>query len=472
MRYCNEQLFRSQFEFLKRQFLQDGGLPFTDVLSRETVEQALDTIEFAWNERIYTPLVTLWVFLGQVLSADHSCRNAVARLVVHRVSQGLSACSSRTGAYCQARKRLPEQFFSTIARMVARKLEDQANKQWLWKGRHVYMFDGTTTLMPDTKENADAYPLAFNQRGGVGLPLARVGALFSLSCGVILELRIAKYAGKGQGEVTLLHKMSNLFRAGDVLLADALMCNWRVLFSFKERGVDVVTRLNKAQRKADFRRGKRLGKDDHLVRWPKSKMRNIDRETYDSMPEYITVREARVRVDHPGFRTKSIIIVTTLLDPIAYTKKDLANLYRERWNNELDLRSIKSVMQMECLRGKTPELVRKEIWTHVLAYNLIRTIMAQAAIRSSMLPRTISFKGTLQTLEAFQPVIALAGCHRSAMRTTLYQQLLDAIVLHRVADRPNRFEPRRHKRRHKHYVPLAVPRQEAKLQILKGLSKN
>ena len=472
MRYCNEQAFRSQFEFLKRQFLQDGGLPFTDVLSRETVEQALDTIEFAWNERIYTPLVTLWVFLGQVLSADHSCRNAVARLVVHRVSQGLSVCSSRTGAYCQARKRLPEQFFSTIARMVATKLEDQANKQWLWKGRHVYMFDGTTTLMPDTKENAETFPLAFNQQGGVGLPLARVGAIFSLSCGVILDLKIAKYAGKGQGEVTLLHRMLDLFTAGDVLLADALMCNFRVLFSFKERGVDVVTRLNKAHRKADFRCGKRLGKEDHLVKWRKpSRRRGLDRDLYNSMPEYITVREARVRIDHPGFRTKSMVIVTTLLDPVEYTKQDLANLYRERWNNELDLRTIKSVMQMECLRGKTPELVRKEIWTHVLAYNLIRTIMAQAATKSSMLPRTISFKGTLQTLEAFQPVIAIVG-HDSAMKFKLYQQLLDAIVLHRVADRPNRFEPRRHKRRHKHYVPLSVPRAEAKLQILKGLTKN
>ena len=472
MRYCNEQAFRSQFEFLKRQFLQDGGLPFTDVLSRETVEQALDTIEFAWNERIYTPLVTLWVFLGQVLSADHSCRNAVARLVVHRVSQGLSACSSRTGAYCQARKRLPEQFFSTIARMVATKLEDQANKEWLWKGRHVYMFDGTTTLMPDTKENAEAFPLAFNQQGGVGLPLARVGAIFSLSCGVILDLKIAKYAGKGQGELTLLHKMLDLFTAGDVLLADALMCNFRVLFSFQRRGVDVVTRLNKAHRKADFRCGKRLGKEDHLVKWRKpARRRGLDRDLYNSMPEYITVREARVRIDHPGFRTKSMVIVTTLLDPMEYTKQDLANLYRERWNNELDLRTIKSVMQMECLRGKTPELVHKEIWTHVLAYNLIRTIMAQAAAKSSMLPRTISFKGTLQTLEAFQPAIAIVG-HDRSMKTKLYQQLLDAIVLHRVADRPNRFEPRRHKRRHKHYVPLAVPRQEAKLQILKGLTKN
>ena len=268
-------------------------------------------------------------------------------------------------------------------------------------------------------------------------------------------------------------KCLDLFTAGDVLLADALMCNFRVLFSFKERGVDVVTRTQQSTPQSRLSMWEAIGKRGSSRgggRKP-SRRRGLDRDLYNSMPEYITVREARVRIDHPGFRTKSMVIVTTLLDPMEYTKKDLANLYRERWNNELDLRTLKSVMQMECLRGKTPELVRKEIWTHVLAYNLIRVIMAQAATKSSMLPRTISFKGTLQTLEAFQPVIALIG-HDSTMKTKLYQHLLEAIAFHRVADRPNRFEPRRHKRRHKHYVPLAVPRQEAKLQILKGLTKN
>ena len=190
------------------------------------------------------------------------------------------------------------------------------------------------------------------------------------------------------------------------------------------------------------------------------------------MPRYVTVREARVFITTPGFRTKEIIIVTNLLDPLEYTKEDLADLYRQRWNNELDLRTIKSEMGMECLRCKTPELVRKEIWAHVLAYNLIRTIMAQAATSSGFLPRTISFKGTLQTLEAFQPIIATVGSHNSSSRKLLYQQLLLAIAVHRVADRPNRFEPRRIKRRHKHYVPLAIPRHEAKRQMLKRLTKN
>lgn len=167
-----------------------------------------------------------------------------------------------------------------------------------------------------------------------------------------------------------------------------------------------------------------------------------------------------------------IVVVTTLLDPVQYSKEGLADLYRQQWNNELDLRSIKSVMQMECLRCKTPELVRKEIWTHVLAYYLIRTVMAQAASRHDVLPRTISFKGTLQILEAFQPVIAFNGPRTSLALSLLYEQMLEAIVAHRVADRPDRFEPRRIKRRHKHYVPLSVPRAEAKRQILKGLSKN
>jgi hypothetical protein len=173
----------------------------------------------------------------------------------------------------------------------------------------------------------------------------------------------------------------------------------------QERGVDLVSRLNKAHRKADFRRGRRLGEDDHIVGWRKpTSIRSVDRQTYHSLPEYVTVREARFRVEQPGFRTKAIVVVTTLLDPVETTKEDLASLYRARWNNELDLRSIKSTMQMDVLRCKTPELVHKEIWTHILAYNLIRTIIAQAAARHRVEPRTMSFKGALQTLEAFQPL--------------------------------------------------------------------
>jgi hypothetical protein len=258
-----------------------------------------------------------------------------------------------------------------------------------------------------------------------------------------------------------------------VLLTDCLLSTWTDLLMLKQRGVDSVTRLNKATRKADFRRGKRLGKDDHIVQWPKpTKPRSIDSETYSSLPDYLTVREIRVRVEQPGFRTRSVIIVTTLLDPDEFNVSDLANIYRARWNNELDLRAIKLTLQMDILRCKTPELVRKEIWTHILAYNLIRTIMAQAADTYEIPPRSISFKGTLQTLEAFQPLIAYHDGRNSDYRDVLYQQLLEAIVVHRVADRPDRFEPRARKRNPRKADKLTKPRHEAKRELLKRRSDN
>lgn len=471
MRDSNQGWFQQQVRFLRRQFLQDGDLPFSNVLSEEIVAQALTAIDVYWMDRIYPPLVTLWVFLGQVLSADHSCRAAVARLIVHRISRGQGPCSAETGAYCQARKRLPEKFYSTVACQTGRALEAGVDQSWLWKSRHVYMFDGSTVSMPDTPKNQQAYPQIYNQLPGVGFPIARIAAVISLSCGAVLDLGICRYAGKGQGELSLLRKMWDLFSPGDVVLTDCLMCTWTELVMLKQRGVESVTRLNKATRKADFRRGQRLAKDDHIVRWPKpQKPRSIDRKTYNLLPDFLTVRELCVRVEQPGFRTKTIIVVTTLLAPEEFAKSDLADLFRARWNNELDLRSIKITLQMDILRCKTPELVRKEIWTHILAYNLIRTIIAQAATKHDVLPRTISFKGALQTLEAFQPLIDFQGERGSAFRMTLYQHLLDAIVVHRVADRPDRFEPRKRKRRPKKYDRLMKPRHEAKRDILKGLT--
>ena len=425
-------------------------------------------INLCWNDSIYTPIVTLWVFLGQVLSADHSCRAAVARLIAHRVSQGLEACSSKTGAYCGARKRLAEEFFSVVACLVGQKLEAQAKTQWLWKGRRVFLFDGSTVSMPDTPENRKAYPLLYNQKAGTCFPVARIGAIISLSCGAILNLGICRYAGKGQGEVSLLRQLWDILRPGDVLVGDRLMANWTGICMLQQRGVEFVGRLNKANRRADFRRGIRLGKDDHIVCWHKpTSIRSVDRRTYHLLPDSITVREARFPVEQRGFRTRFIVVVTTLLDPEQTTKEDLATVYRARWNNELDLHSIKITLQMDMLRCKTPELVRKEIWTHVLAYNLIRTLMAQAASRYGSPPRSISFKATLQVLEAFQPSIAYQA-HRGLLhRESLYRQVLQAVAVHRVADRPDRFEPRMTKRKPKGYPHLARSRHEIKRQLLK-----
>jgi hypothetical protein len=470
MRPSNRGAFRDQVNLLRRQFLQDGGLPFTDVLTEELITQALATAG-RWLDRVFSPVVTLWVFLGQALAADQSCRAAAARLIAHRASRGQKPCSCKTGAYCQARKRLPERFFSAVARLVGRNLDERVDRRWLWKGRRVCLFDGTTVSMPDTPWNRAEYPLAYNQVPGTSFAIARVGAVISLSSGAILDLGVCRYAGKGQGEVSLLRRLWDVLRPGDVLLGDRLMSGWVGMLLLKQRGVDTVSRLS-AHRRADFRRGRCLGKDDHVVQWKKpTSIRSVDRRTYNSLPDSITVREARFRVEQPGFRTRSVVVVTTLLDPEQASREDLASLYRARWNNELDLRSIKVTLQMSMLRCKTPDLVRKEIWTHALAYNLIRTVMAQAAAGEGVPPRSISFKATLQVLEAFRPLIAYQAHRGANHRAELYGQLLRAIAVHRVADRPDRFEPRMAKRGPRRFDCLTRPRAEIKRRMLNRVSE-
>src|SRR4051794_1779580 len=312
MRYSNRGALRDQVNFLRRQFLQDGDLPFTDVLTQGVIERALSTLT-GWLDRIFSPLVTLWVFLGQVLSADHSCRAAVARLRAHRLARGQRPCSAQTGAYCQARQRLPEEFFSSVACAVGRALDEQGEQRWLGRGRRVYRFDGTTVTMPDTPANQAAYPQVYNQKPGLGFPIARLGAVISLACGAVVNLGFCRYAGKGQGEVSLLRRLWDVLRPGDVLLADRLTANWATLALLSQRGVEVVSRLNQAHRQADFRRGRRLGPEDHVVRWAKpTSIRALDRRAYHALPAFITVREARVRVTQVGFRTRSLVVVTTL----------------------------------------------------------------------------------------------------------------------------------------------------------------
>ena len=472
MRHARPDRVQHKIQFLRRQYLQESPLPFCNVLTDESITRALTDANITWLDRIFSPLVTLWVFLGQILSADHSCRAAVARLIAHRLSCGERACSSETGAYCQARKRLPERFFADVARQTGQALETEVGGRWRWKHRRVYVYDGSSVSMPDTEPNQTAYPQPVAQKPGLGFPLARIAAVFSLACGAILDVAICRYAGKGQSELGMLRTLWNLFQPGDILLADRLMCSWAEIVLLKQRGVECVCRFT-SHRTTDFRRGQRLGPGDHIVRWAKPLMlRSVDRETYKLLPDSLTIRECRVRIATPGFRVQVLLLATTLLDAREYSKEDLAELYRARWNAELDLRSLKQTLQMDVLRCKTPDLVRKELWTHILAYNLIRTIMAQAAAGHHRDPRTVSFKATVQTLKAFQPIIAMSGNAAHEIRTRLYQALLDALVVHRVGDRPGRVEPRQKKRRPKCYDRLMKPRHIAKQAILNGKREN
>ena len=462
--------FREQLSSLRRPFLPDAALPFSKVLWEELVAQALTAIS-AWLDRSFSPLVTLWAFLGQVSRADHSCRAAVARLIAHRLARGQSPCSAETGAYGQARKRLPETFFADVARQTGRTPGATVDPQGLWKRRRGYAFDGSSVSRPDTPANRHEYPQPDTQERGLGFPLARLAAVSSRACGAVLDRGICRSAGKGPSASGLLRTAWGISRPGDVLLADRLTGAWTERVMLKGRGVDPVTRLSK--RRADSRRGERLGQGDHLARWLKpTKPRSLDRETYDALPGSLMIRGVRVRVEQPGFRVPAVIGATTSLGAEELTESAGGQLYRARWDAELDRRSRKRTMQMDALRRKTPELVRKGSWTHVLADNLIRTIAAQAATERGIDPRSIRCKGALQTLEAFQPVSALRGEQDPAFRSHLYRQLLDAIASHRVADRPDRYEPRLRKRRPKHYGVLRKPRLETERDMLNGFSEN
>ena len=440
---------------------QQEGLPFVDLLTpdmlRGVAGQAAES-----SEPIYTPSVTLWIFLGQVLDPDHSCRQAVARLLVWLTLRGRPACCAETGAYCKARVRLSEEHLHGLVRCTGAELHGKAQAAWLWKGRRVKIADGTTVIMPDTPENQAAYPQPDGQKPGLGFPMIRLVVLFCLATGALLDAAAAAYSGKGTGELSLLRTIWDQLQEGEVLLADRLYCSWFEIALLGQRGVDVVLHRHQSRR-TDFRTGESLGDRDHLVRWPKPARPDwMDQETYASLPEELELREVEVTIQRKGFRPVKLIVITTLLDAEEYLPEDLAEVYWQRWQAELDLRSLKETLQMGELRCKTPAMVWKEIWTHFLAYNLIRGMIAQASAEHERRPCQISFKGAVQTLNAFQYALS----HSHDVQES-YRRLLLAIATHRVGDRPGRVEPRAKKRRKKNYAVLTQPRLQARKRLMK-----
>ncbi|HYM86479.1 MAG TPA: IS4 family transposase [Pseudoxanthomonas sp.] len=452
-------------ESLRRQFAQATGLPFADVLSATQIEQVLVDCQVQFRERIFSPLITVATFLSQVLDPDHSMRQAVARLIAYRASLGLPACAPGNRAYSKARQRLPEDVWAQLTRRTGRDLLIEAPARWCWRGRDVKVVDGSTLSMPDTPANQQAYPQVASQKPGLGFPVLRIVALFSLAVGTVLDVAMGPWKGKHTGETSLFRTLHHHLDEGDVLLADRYFCGYCHLALVHERGADVVMRLHHLRR-YDFRRGQRLGRDDHIVTWSKPKKRpdGLDEAAFRRLPDTLTMRELRIRVPGKNCRSRTILVATTLLDRHAYPKNSIAALYRQRWHAELDLRSLKTILQMDVLRCLSPAMVRKEIWVHLLAYNLIRKVMAQAAQEHQLLPRQISFKGTLQTLNAFSD--RLRTCTPKDLET-LCRVLLAAVAKHRVGNRPGRLEPRAKKRRPKPYRLLNRPRDQArKVEII------
>jgi hypothetical protein len=447
-----------------RSLVLDPGLLLGHVLSLEWFAQVVSQHCGKTVDSIYTPLVTLATFLTQVLSDDHSCRGAVARLLAWRTTQGLKPCSPDTGGYCKARQRLPEALLFHLVRDTAGRLQDDAPTAWLLHGRRVIIADGSTVSMPDTPENQAAYPQHSLQKKGCGFPLARIVVLLSLATGCALDAAIGSSKGKLTGEHALLRSLHERLKRGDILLADSYYSSFDEVVTLVAMGVDVVMR-QAGNRRTDFRRGTKLGREDHLVEWHRHRNRPkwMSREAFAALPRVLTMRELRVRVDRPGFRTRSLVVVTSLLDAERFPAQDLAGVYRARWHGELDLRSIKQTMKMDLLRCQTPAMVRKEIWCHLLAYNLVRGVMAEAARRHELAPRQLSLQGARQTLEAFRGALSRATPGAAEI---LIDVALRAIASHRVGDRPDRVEPRVRKRRPKAYPLMHEPRRDTKKRLL------
>ena len=441
---------RQKVMMFKQQFLQGSTGIFDQALGEQEIAAVVVELVAPHRERIYPPLDTLRLFVGQVLSTDGACQDVVGRRLSERIAQGHSQSALNTGSYCDARQRLPIELPVTLSNMIGERLELMAPPAWRWQGRSVKLFDGTTVTMPDTPSNQKVYPQSSEQKPGLGFPIARIGALIGLSSGAMLGYQVAACKGKGTGEQSLLANMMDHLNAGDVLLADALLATWWIIQDAISRGVDIVMPQH-GKRITDFSLGQRLGKNDHVVQWPRPpKPKLMSAEAYARYPEFITMREVNVN---------GRILVTTLLDPAIASVHALGALYKMRWNIEVDFRTIKAALEMDVLRCKSQDMVEKEIAVYFLAYNLVRWAMAKAALLADILPRLLSFTGAKRLLGSFADQLRHASGDQV---NTLIATVTASIASLRLLHRPDRIEPRAKKRRPKKLPLLTVPRQVAR----------
>ena len=428
-----------------------SGLPFEALLPIEMMEQALINIDY--RDGIYTPSTTVWCLLSQALDEDQSLQASVLRLVARKAAANEEIPSANTSAYSQARSRLPVEVLETLSEQVAEDTTKKILVKWKWRGLNPKLVDGSTLSMPDTLDNQKKYPQPKTQKKGIGFPIARFVVIICFITGTVLKFAMDSYAGKETGEHALLRQIIEEFKLGDIALGDAYYPSYFLVCDLIKRKAEFVFPAH-GSRESDFRTGKRLGKKDHIVSWIKpSKPEWMDQETYDGYAKIVKIREVEIVSEKSGFKTKKRTLVTSFLDPKKVTKKDLSNLYEFRWFVELDIRSIKSIMKMDILRSKTPNMIKKEICSRLLAYNLVRKIMMHAAIKHSKLPRQLSFKTALRAVEIFREHGILMCTNEST-----YNALLASIAHKTVGNRPDRREPRMIKRRPKSQKRLQKPR--------------
>lgn len=460
----------SRFQKVADAFLAGPGLPFANILSAQRIERifAKHGGLFGWHG-VYTTSVMVWSFLSQVLrdGKQASCQAAVARVVSYCRQAGRAAPTQDTGDYCRARGKLSAAALHELSGEVADELEQAADARWLWKGQHhAKLIDGFTFTMPDTPKNQTQYPHPKTQTPGVGLPIARAVAIVSLATACVMDLAMGPYKGKETGEPALLRSMLGSLAAGDIAVMDRYYCSFMMIALLLSQGTQTCARKHQ-MRHSDFRRGQRLGKYDHLIVWTRPQRPAwMTDEAYAQIPETLELREIRFQIVEPGRRTRTIDIITTLLDADEYTKQDIAQLYGFRWNSELDIRSIKSNLNLGHVRCKSPAMVHREVWTTMLGYNLIRTTAAGAALLHDVQPRQISFTSTCQYVLASWMQLS-CGLIDERLLADYLRLMFKQIAACEVAHRPGRLEPRVLKRRRHGYKLMQKPRHQLRRELRK-----
>ena len=457
---------QNPFAVVLEPFLQQPGLAFADALSADAVEHAFGERNalFATDAIFSTPVV-LWAFLAQALrdGKGAACAAAVADIATYMQQVGLPAPSGDTGVYCRARAKLNLPALRALAVQAAEQLERGAKRSWLWQGLHPKLIDGFTFTMADTLENQRQFPQQPNQRPGAGFPIARACAVLSLATAAVHDMNIGPYEGKETGESALLRGILDCLKAGDVAVFDRSFCSFLMLAILRGRGVHFCARLHQ-RRPVDFRRGRRLGPDDHLVTWIRPKRPDwMSEDQYAQIPETLTLREVRFQVTEPGRRTECLVVVTSLTDPQSWPKEAIAELYGCRWNAELDIRDIKQTLGLDHVRCKTPDMVRRELWVTLLAYNLIRKLIATAAAVHGKQPRQLGFTLACQTVLSSWMLLATGACRDERQ---LWRRAMERIAANEVANRPGRIEPRMIKRSRHHYPLMHDPRHKLREKLL------
>jgi Transposase DDE domain len=410
------------------------------------------------RRRLFSKTNTFWAFFSQVLDADGGCQEVVRKVQAFAAAQSMPAPSASTSAYCQARNKLEQNHLEEILAYTADSLQLRGRSQW-WKDRRVVVVDGTGVSMPDTAANQEMWPQLSSQKPGCGFPQARVCACFCLQTGALLSHRIGS---RKIQELPLLRQQWETFESGDIFLGDKGFCSYYDVWNFKQRGIDSVITLARRTPVEAASAVKVLGPDDLLIQWPKpawNKVLSYSKDEWLALPEQLILRQIKVTINTPGFRVKSLYIVTTLTDATTYSTNELADLYYKRWDVELYFRDIKTTMGMDILRCRTPAMIRKEILMYLIAYNAIRLLMFDAAKAVSKLPRQISFKASMQALRQWEPLFNQADLNVRERRR-LMSSLRNAIAANILTVRPGRREPRCVKRRPKNFQLLTAPRHE------------